>query len=212
MRKFVVPGIGGLAALAVLYALGKWLFVWRYQISTQDAYVQADIAAILTKLPGYVSSIKVTDNQTVKSWDILLELDPSDFRPKVDQARAGVESRMAAITNFDARLKLQQTIIQQARAGLISANADALRARADSIRYRDLADNGVVSKQKLDSTGSDIAKANAAVEGAAAALQAQRDQVAVLESAKVQAQADLKQSEAQLEQAEADHVDMIEEP
>ena len=119
---------------------------------------------------------------------------------------------MAAITNFDARLKLQQTIIQQARAGLISANADALRARADSIRYRDLADNGVVSKQKLDSTGSDIAKANAAVEGAAAALQAQRDQVAVLESAKVQAQADLKQSEAQLEQAEADHVDMIEEP
>ena len=72
---------------------------------------------------------------------------------------------MAAITNFDAKLNLQQALIQQALAGLISVDADVKRARADSIWYRDLADKGVVSKQKFDSTRSDIAKANAAAAG-----------------------------------------------
>jgi len=204
MRKFVLPAVGGIAAIAVVYAAAMWLFVWRFQVSTQDAYVQADIAAIVTKLPGYVSSLKVQDNQTVKAGDVLLELDPADLRPKVDQAAATLESRKAAIANLEAKLKLQQSVIKQAEAGLSSARSDAERARADAERYKSLSEKGFVSKQRYETAHSDIGRADAAVLKAQAAVQAERDQVGVLESAKAQAVADVKQADALVAQAQAD--------
>jgi membrane fusion protein (multidrug efflux system) len=204
MRKFVLPAVGGLAAIAIVYAAAMWLFVWRFQVSTQDAYVQADIAAIVTKLPGYVSSIKVQDNQTVKAGEVLLELDPADLRPKVDLASAVLESRKAAITNLEAKLKLQQSVIKQAEAGLSSARSDADRARSDAERYKALSEKGVVSKQRYETAHSDISRADAAVLKTQAAVQAERDQVGVLDSTRAQAVADVKQAEAQLAQANAD--------
>lgn len=204
MRKYILPIIGSLAGLAIIVTAAMWIFVWRFQVSTQDAYVQADIAAIVTKLPGYVASIKVTDNQRVKAGEVLLELDTSDIKPKTDQASALVDSRKAAVTNIQAKLKLQQSIIQQAQAGVEGARADAERARADASRYQTLADKGIVSKQRFDIAHSDIARADAALARADAALQAERDQVAVLASALKQADADLKQAEAQLALTQAD--------
>lgn len=204
MRKRLLPLIAGLAGLALLYIMGMWFFVWRFQVSTDDAYVQADIAAIVTKLPGYVAAIRVKDNQPVKAGDVLLELDASDIRPKADQAAAAVESRRAAVENAHARQKLQQSMIDQAAAGLQSARADADRARADARRYGALAARGIVSRQREDLAQADIARSDAAVARATAALQAERDQVAVLASVLGQAEADLKQAEAQLALAQAD--------
>ncbi|MEQ1755460.1 MAG: HlyD family secretion protein [Micropepsaceae bacterium] len=204
MRKYILPAIGAVAGLAIVVTAAMWIFVWRFQVTTQDAYVQADIAAIVTKLPGYVASIKVTDNQQVKAGDVLLELDTSDIKPKTDQASALVDSRKAAVSNMQAKLKLQQSIILQAHAGVQSARADADRARTDASRYQTLVDRGVVSKQRYDIARSDIARADAAVDRASAAMQAERDQVAVLDSALKQADADLKQADAQLALTQAD--------
>lgn len=204
MRKRILPAIGALAGVVLIYLGTMWLLVWRFEVSTEDAYVQADIAAIVTKLPGYVSTIRVKDNQPVKAGDVLLELDASDIKPKADQAAAAVEARKAAVANARARLKLQQAMIDQAAAGLQSARADADRARADARRYEALAARGIVSRQRQDLADADIARGQAAVARAVAALQAERDQVDVLASTLGQAEADLKQAEAQLALAQAD--------
>lgn len=204
MRKFVLPIIGGLAGLALLYAAGLWLFVWRFQVSTSDAYVQADIAAIAPKLSGYVRAIKVTDNQIVKTGDVLVEIDTSDIQPRVDQARAVIESKKAAIANADAKLALEQALIRQAKATVASAQSESARSRADIVRYQRLAAHGWVSRQRLETARADSGKADAATENARAALDAQFKQVPVLETARTQAVADLKQAEAQLALAQAD--------
>lgn len=204
MRKNLLSALGAIAGLLALYFGGMWLFVWRFEVSTEDAYVQADIAAIVTKLPGYVASIPVKDNQRVKAGDVLIELEASDIKPKADQAAAAVDSRRAAVENARARLKLQGSMIAQASAGVQSARADADRARADARRYATLAERGIVSRQRQDLAQADIARADAGVARAQAALQAERDQVAVLTSVLGQAEADLKQAEAQLALAQAD--------
>jgi membrane fusion protein (multidrug efflux system) len=105
MRQYALPALGTIAGIAILYVAAMWVFVWRFQVSTEDAYVQADIAAIVTKLPGYVADIKVTDNQRVKAGDILVVLDVSDIKPKSDQAVAAVASRKAAVSNIQAFAK-----------------------------------------------------------------------------------------------------------
>jgi membrane fusion protein (multidrug efflux system) len=204
MRKYALPVLGTIAGLTALYVVAMWLAVWRFEVSTDDAYVQADIAAIAPKLAGYVEKIAVEDNQRVKAGDILLTLNTSDIKPKVEQAAALVEARKAAVENTDAKLKLQRSVIHQADASLASAKADAERTRKDIARYRRLAAQGYVSKQRLEIARADTAKADAATERARAALEAERAQVPVIESSRAQAAADLKQAEAQLALAQAD--------
>lgn len=204
MRKYALPAIGVIAGLGALYALVMWVFLWRFEVSTDNALVQADIAAIAPKISGYVSAINVTDNQRVKAGDVLLQLDASDLKPKVDQASALVEARKAAVTNAEAKLQLQRSVIAQAQAQTQSASAEATRMRRDVARYGTLSKKGWVSSQRMDVARADTAKADAAVANAHAGLEAQRAQMPVLESALVQSKAELKQAEAQLASAEAD--------
>jgi len=125
-----------------------WLTLWRFQVSTDNAAVQADIATIAPKLSGYVAEVTVSDNQTVQRGDVLMTLDTSDIGPRVDQARATVEAKTAAIKNIDAKLVLQRSMIAQAKASLASAESDVVRAQKDMTRYQRLARRGFASTQK----------------------------------------------------------------
>ena len=206
MRRNILIAVGTIAGLAALYAIVMWLTLWRFQVSTDNAAVQADIATIAPKLSGYVATVNVTDNQTVARGDVLMTLDTSDIVPRVDQARATVEAKQAAIKNIDAKLVWQRSMIAQAQASVVSAKADAARGDKDLARYQRLAQRGYASGQKLETTRADADRFTAAVTHARAALDAERDQIAVIETSKVQAQADLEQAQAQLALAESDLV------
>lgn len=110
---------------------------------------EADVAAIVTKLPGYVADIKVTDNQRVKAGDILVVLDVSDIKPKSDQAVAATASK-AAVSNIERNSNCSRRSSTRLMPASRSAKADAERARSDARRYEALADRGVVSRQRLD--------------------------------------------------------------
>src|SRR5208282_4869671 len=49
-------------------------------VSTDDAYVDGTVALVSTRVSGTVSAVYVEDNWTVKSGDLLVTLDPSDFQ------------------------------------------------------------------------------------------------------------------------------------
>ena len=204
MRRYILFGVGGIAALAALYVGVMWLTLWRFQVSTDNAAVQAAIATISAKLSGYVAEVNVADNQAVRRGDVLMTLDTSDIRPRVDQARATVDAKRAAIKNIDAKLILQHAMIAQAQASVVSAQADAARGGKDLTRYQQLARRGYASGQKLETTRADADRFSAGVTHARAALEAERDQVGVIETSKLQAQAELEQAQAALALAESD--------
>ncbi len=204
LRRNILLGVAATAGFAALYVGVMWLTLWRFQVSTDNAAVQADIATIAPKLSGYVAEVNVADNQTVRRGDVLLTLDTSDIAPRVDQARANVDAKKAAIKNIDAKLVLQRAVIAQAQATVVSAQADAGRGGKDLTRYQRLAQRGYASGQKLELMHADADRFTAAVAHARAALEAERDQIGVIESSKVQAQAELKQTEAALALAQSD--------
>src|SRR5690606_2067407 len=73
-RSPILPVIG----LALL-ASGAWYgYHWwtdgRFMVSTEDAYIEGDIAIISPKVSGYVASVTVSDNQIVKAGDPLVVL------------------------------------------------------------------------------------------------------------------------------------------
>jgi membrane fusion protein (multidrug efflux system) len=186
------------------YAGWQWWSVGRFVESTDNAYVEAEIITLSTRVAGHIDQVAVVENQRVKEGDIILRLDDRDFRARVDQARAQRDAASAAISNIDSRLALEDALIAQASAELASADAEKQRAGADANRYTALATRDFASKQQLSTSQADAAKASASVKRARAALEAERGQIAVLRTQRVQAEANLAEANAALVLAESD--------
>src|SRR3546814_15571468 len=117
-KRFVLIGLAAVVACGLAYGGWYWWAVARFIESTDNAYVEADISVIAPKVAGYVAKMNVADNQAVKAGQILAEIDPSDYKAKLDQARATLMARRTALEAVDAQLQRQQAAISDADAGV----------------------------------------------------------------------------------------------
>lgn len=191
------------AAVAVGAAgYGVWWFIaGQYLQSTDNAYVEAEIVHIAPKVEGYVAEVLVSDNQAVRKGDLLLKLDDSDYRARLAEAEAVLASRAGMAQAIHQQMKGQQLSIQEAQAGLESARADAVRAEKDRSRYADLAKDKWVSAQKLESAVASAAQAKASVAEKQAKLASSVHQLNVLQAQLEAVSGNIKQAEAQVEEA-----------
>jgi membrane fusion protein (multidrug efflux system) len=181
-----------------------WWTDWRFLQSTDDAYVQSDVSLISPKIEGYIKEIRVRDNEAVAAGQVLFVIDERDFAAKLAQSEAARATQEAVVATYASRLKLQQTMIDQAAANLRSAEADLDRAQLDYKRYASLVTSDYASRQKYESAQADSRKAEAALGKARAALAAEQNQLGVLESQKREEEAKLVQARAALQLAKND--------
>ena len=99
------------------------------------------IGAVTT---GRVTRIPVSEGQSVKRGDILIELEDGDERAAVEQARAAVAQAEAKIR------QLSELGFPAAQQSLIQAEAQAVQARRQYERSRELKEKGFVSQAALD--------------------------------------------------------------
>ncbi|MEO0033857.1 MAG: hypothetical protein RIS94_3615 [Pseudomonadota bacterium] len=168
----------------------------RFVQSTEDAYVKADGVAISSKLPGYVRTVAVADNQAVNAGQLLVVVDPTDYRTRLEQAAAQVDVARATETATRAGISEAQAGVAQAQAALAAAQRDLAYLNGEVARYRPLAASGAEPKQALDQLVSNRDKAAAQVQAQQAALAAARSKVNSI-------QAQVGQSAAQIEAARA---------
>jgi membrane fusion protein (multidrug efflux system) len=195
----------GAAILAIAAAAGYGRYYWttgRFQVSTDDAYVQADSTIVAPKVSGYLSQVLVADNQPVTAGEPLAVIDDRDYAAALDQAKADVATAQAEIANATANLQQQQAIIDQARATVAVDQATLTYAEQDYARYNDLANKGSGSVQMAQQTLSKRDTARAALTRDTAALTAAQQQVQVLQAQLAKANADLQHSQAVEEQAQ----------
>src|SRR5580698_2082613 len=132
------PALLAGAALLAIAAAGD--FGWNYwttgqfEVSTDDAYVQADNSIIAPKISGYLNQVLVSDNQTVKAGQPLARIDDRDYAVAVDQAKADVAAAQAEVGNVQANLSEQQAVIAQARATVSVDQANLTFAHQDDDR------------------------------------------------------------------------------
>jgi membrane fusion protein (multidrug efflux system) len=144
-----------LVGLAVVGAALAWkafdyLTVGRFLVSTDDAYVRANMATISAKVSGYVVSVDVVDNQEVKAGDLLARIDPGDYELAVETARKKIATQGATIARIANQVEAQRNAVDQARALMSAAQAEGRRARSDYGRVDQLIKKSFVSKQRLD--------------------------------------------------------------
>jgi membrane fusion protein, multidrug efflux system len=201
--KRAVLGAALLAATALAGDFGyDYWTTGRFMQSTDDAYVQADYTTVAPKVSGYIADVLVQDNELVKAGEVLAHIDDRDFRAAQAQAKAGVEAAEAAISNIEAELALQQSVIEQARAQIGASQASLKFNRSDVVRYNDLAKNGYASEQRAQQSETARSQSGAEVERDQAALAAAQKKVAVLDTQRLQALAERDRAQAVLNQAD----------
>jgi membrane fusion protein (multidrug efflux system) len=202
LRRLWRPAAGLVAAIGVAVTASWWFTEGRYIQSTDNAYVQGDIAVLSPRIEGDVAAIKVADNQLVRAGDPLIVLDPADWRARLAQATAAAAEATAAIETAKRQVAQQQATIEAAHAAIVQAQAEQSRASADAARSGSLVANGWASRQSNDQAVADSRKANASVAATQAQKAAAEQQLGVLNAQVIQATARQQNAAAAVQLAE----------
>jgi membrane fusion protein (multidrug efflux system) len=191
-----------LVSIVVVSGLTVWWITSSGYVSTDDAFINARTVTVSSQLNAAVVDVPVTDNQLVKTGTVLVRLDDRDFRAQVNQAKARVDQAKATIRNIDAQIGDQQARIDQADKQVVQAQAALTFAQQQNQRYAQLLKNGSVTVEQAQQFRSQFLEAQASLSAARAHAVATDKQIPVLQSQKLQAEAQLEQARAALEQAQ----------
>ncbi len=133
-RHLLRLGIAAVVLIAAAGLGGWWQQEGRWIESTDNAYVQGDIAVLSPRIEGDVLTIDVADNRRVHAGEPLVTLDPADWQLRVEQARAAVAEADAAVATARRQATQARSAIAQADAGVAQAQAEQTRADGDATR------------------------------------------------------------------------------
>ncbi|MCG2792247.1 MAG: HlyD family secretion protein [Weeksellaceae bacterium] len=171
--------------LGVLILAGVFFGVRQYQYSqaheeTDDAQIAADVSPVISKISGYISEVKVKDNQFVKQGDTLVILDNRDQKMALAQAEAALGTAKSNVSSAKAGSQAAASVIGNSKAAVQTANAqieaakvNLWRTEQDMKRYSELVKDHSITQQQY--------------EQAAAAYQTAQKQLQVLADQKNQA-------------------------
>lgn len=214
------------AAAGVYVALDQ--FVWKVELPEgliqANGRIEGDRISVASKFPGRVQEILVWEGDTVEAGQVMVRLDDTQTRARVQQARqawAALEAQFQgahtdlAVLNLEVPLAIEAADekVNRARASLEKAIAVEKEAATDAKRYRDLVARGYATQQQLDRadtewevSGKEIKEARAALtqatkESAQAELGWKRIRAKEAEVEALERQRD--QAEAALDEAES---------
>jgi len=180
-----------------------WYLSARHYESTDDAFIDGRPVLISPQVTGNIVQVNVTDNQPVKSGDLLAKIDPRDYQAAVDQAAAQIRQAEATMKNLDAQVAVQRSQIEQATKQEVEAQAALNFSQDENKRYQDLVNTGAGTVQRAQQASSDLLGKQAGLAAASAGKLSAERQIDVLEAQKAVAAAQVDQGKAQKAQADA---------
>lgn len=209
-KKIVLPvlllavGIGGFAALKATRpkppAVPPKEPVWRVEtlavtlrraspVLTLNGRVEnPDQTKAAAPGVGRVLNVKAREGQRVAPGQVLLELDPRDFLPKVEQTRGVVLELKAAIDSENLRHKADQDQLEQEKQLLASAAADVKR-------FEQLQKENFYSQTAVEQSRSSLSRQQMSLRTRELAIADHQARLMQLKARLIQAQANLDQAE-----------------
>jgi membrane fusion protein, multidrug efflux system len=146
--KFTLIGLLVLALIA--------FYIWMGHVETDDAQVDAHITPVASQVSGYVVALKIDDNIPVTEGDVVVQIDPREYKTQVDQARAALD--LAEAESQSAQLSI----------GLTRGTTTHSTGSAAAQRESDVADYAMAQAQFQQAATANLlqAKANVAAKSA----------------------------------------------
>lgn len=185
------------ALLISIAALGvgiRWWMFARTHVSTDNAYVHADVVQITPRIAGTVDALFVNDNQPVVAGDLVVRLDPAD-------TALGLQQAEATLANATQEVEQARAVVRAAQSQGEIAAAELAQARLDHTRAAQLAERGVVSPDRLDKTRTTLRAAEARAAEAQRQLERTRATLGIPLDAPATEAAVVRQAQAARDQA-----------
>jgi multidrug resistance efflux pump len=191
----------GAVALAGLLGWAMW-GVYMEAPWTRDATVRAYVVTMAPEVSGRIVELHVVDNKYVRKGDLLLVIDPTNYRIAVSQGKAAAQQAQANVQNIDAQMTVQRAQINANQAQLDRGQAALVFAQQQAGRYQTLAKEGWGTVQNAQQFTSQLHQQEAAVQTAQENLNLAQRQVEALKAQRMSAEAGLMQAKAQLNLAQ----------
>lgn len=168
-------------ALIVLVLVGGTFGFTKYihglhHAETDDAQIDANISPVIPRASGYVTEVRVKDNQKVKKGDTLVILDNRNEQIQVAQAQAMLTAAQSNLgvaqantTASKSTIATYQANVSTADAQIEAAKVTLTRATQDYNRYANLIKDHTITQQQFE-------QAEAAKQSAERQLQVLMDQ------------------------------------
>ncbi|MFC5526112.1 HlyD family efflux transporter periplasmic adaptor subunit [Rhodanobacter ginsengisoli] len=167
-----------LLIVASVFILGGliWFLLWTFVFSTRqktdNAYVGGNQVAISAQVPGTVVAILADDTQHVDAGQILVKLDSTDAKVRLQQARSAlaqavreVRQQTSSASGADARVNASRVDLDKAEADL-KRHLPLLAAHAESPEIvQHLRDGVAQARAALAAAEAQAGAAHAAIEG-----------------------------------------------
>ena len=203
-RPLIFAGVGLIALAAGAWYGSQYFLTGRFMVSTDDAYVEGDIATISSKLSGYVAKVNVVANQKVKQGDPLVTLDDGDYRIAVSQAQAQIDTQNLTLKRIDAQIAGAGAAVDQANANKLALVAAQKNAALAQQRAASLAQSSVGSQSTLDAANAALDQANAQIAAGDAQIASAKANILVLQGQRAEAEGQLKTLGVALDKANRD--------
>lgn len=187
--------------------------------TTDNAQLDATILSLRSAVSGFVVQVMFSDNQAVKKGDTLVIIDDKDYKAKVMQAKALLQSAesQTGISRSTAEAAQQNASASSINSSALQSNIKAAEARLtksklELSRVEKMFSDGAATQQQLDAARTENQSAMALYEmsrqqfqasatqasGSKSTAQAQQGQIGVASSLVQQRLAELELAETQL--------------
>jgi membrane fusion protein (multidrug efflux system) len=191
-----------LVAVAILVVVvTRWNYwqgdaAWQ---STDDAYLQADVTPIASKVAGYIRDLPVQDFERVHSGQLLAQIVDVDYLAAVAQAQANVTAAAAQADALKAQRELQGANVQAAQAVISATSAALAQNTRDLARQHRLLETGSSSTEAAEKLDTVRAQLLAQLAQNRAQAQAASQQLGVLAAQQSQTEATIAAQRANLQ-------------
>ncbi len=146
----LLVGVGG------TFGATKYIHALHHE-ETEDAQIEASISPVIPRISGYVTEIRVKDNQKVKKGDTLIMLDNRSELIQVMQSQAALDAAknnssvaQAQTSASKAAIATYEANVQTSDAQIEAAKVTLTRATQDYTRYANLIKDHSVTQQQFE--------------------------------------------------------------
>src|SRR3569833_664743 len=139
LRQLLMVAIPALALVVIAY----FYFTSGRYVSTDNAYVKADMVSVSPDVGGRIVKVFVKQNEVVTAGTALFQIDPEPYIIALAEANAQLQAAKSNVESLNA--KYQMTVAQL---GLAKSNIDYYSR--EFLRQASLAKSSYASQCKLD--------------------------------------------------------------
>jgi membrane fusion protein (multidrug efflux system) len=177
--RFII--MGAVLLIGGYFGYEKVHFAMTHE-STDNAQIETQITPVLPRVAGYVKTIAVKDYDSVKTGDLLVELDDAELQQQLEEMQADYAQAEVDIVNAKAALNNAIVSLKVNKGNIDISALKKQKAQEDLQRDQNLFHSEAITKKQLDDSKFNAENAAKQLDNSQNDLSSAQSRIAVLDA------------------------------